>query len=239
MKFRDDARPFLDGDQFSAGHEFRVAEPERAIALRTETLQRIVRGKRIIHVGFADHLPLIEQKLADDRWLHSQLCEAAARCAGVDTNADAIALVERRFGISDLHHFDANEDKPPDALTSQSWDYLVAADVLEHVDNPVRFLAKLAEKLPVERIVITVPNAFCLESVRSIFRHSELINTDHRYWFTPYTLAKVGVRAGLEVEEFFLCQNAYAPSRLWDPVLRRFPLLRETIVMVFRVNRRG
>lgn len=239
MKFRSDALPYLDGKEFSNGLAFRVADPERQIALRTETLQGIVRDKKIIHVGFADHLPLIAQKLAENRWLHAQLCEAAARCAGVDTNSEAIALVEQAFGIGDLHNFDVDVDAPPASLTSESWDYLVAADVLEHVDNPVRFLALLAEKLPVKRVVITVPNAFSLENVRSIFRNEELINTDHRYWFTPYTLAKVGVRAGLEVEEFFLCQNGYAPSRLWDPILRRFPLLRETVVMVFDARRRG
>ncbi len=239
MRLPDNAQPYLDGSQFSAGMAFRIAQPERDIALRTETLEGIVRGRKIIHIGFADHVPLIEQKLKDGRWLHARLCGVASRCAGVDTNAEAIELIGRNFGFDDLHRFDAVAEAPPAALTTEDWDYLVAADVLEHVDNPVQFLASLAAKLPVERIVITVPNAFAAANLFAIRRHQEVINTDHRYWFTPYTLAKVGVRAGLEVEEFFYCQNGHAPSRLRDPLLRRFPMLRETILMVFKAGPSG
>ena len=39
-------------------------------------------------------------------------------------------------------------------------------------------------------------------------RHSsELINSDHRYWFSPYTIAKVMLQAGMELDEIFFANR--------------------------------
>jgi hypothetical protein len=45
-------------------------------------------------------------------------------------------------------------------------------------------------------LVLTTPNAFRYQAALQSLRGQEIINSDHRYWFSPYTLAKVMWRAG-------------------------------------------
>ena len=59
------------------------------------------------------------------------------------------------------------------------------------------------------KYVITVPNALCFTRKAVFMNGFERINTDHRYWFTPYTIAKVMYEAGIMPEE--CCFVSYAP----------------------------
>jgi hypothetical protein len=67
--------------------------------------------------------------------------------------------------------------------------------------------------------------------------HKELINSDHRYWFTPYTLAKVVTRAGFTSLRLGFVENGVPRSRggirraLKQRLLRMHPALREVLVM--------
>ena len=83
------------------------------------------------------------------------------------------------------------------------WDYLVAGEIVEHLDNPVEFLRLLNEryKQRVDKIIITVPNAFRINNLTFSMKGQECINTDHRYWFTPYTICKVVHRANFVIEQ--------------------------------------
>lgn len=52
----------------------------------------------------------------------------------------------------------------------------------------------------------------------------EQINTDHRYWFSPHTIAKVMVRAGIRPEEvLFVDQYNYWPKRVacWKQYIKK------------------
>jgi hypothetical protein len=85
----------------------------------------------------------------------------------------------------------------------------------------------------VSRLIVTVPNATILHQMLNVRKGIELINTDHRYWFTPFTLGKVGTRAGFKIEEFGYCQN-YMPGTFFKNMLvKRYPMLRDSVVMIF------
>ena len=124
-------------------------------------------------------------------------------------------------------------ENPPAEIVSKKWDYIVAGEVLEHIDDPVMFLKSIREKYGActERILITVPNALSYTNFRFALRNIEMINTDHRFWFTPYTLLKVASQAGITVEDFDLCGDD-KPSlfsvKWW---LKDKPLFRNRIVL--------
>ncbi|MEX0741590.1 MAG: hypothetical protein WD079_02255, partial [Phycisphaeraceae bacterium] len=65
-------------------------------------------------------------------------------------------------------------------------------------------------------------------------RGCELINTDHRYWFTPYTLGKVAVEAGLMPREVRMCRNGIVKRRsiMKNRLMRRRPLNRGGILLI-------
>ena len=53
------------------------------------------------------------------------------------------------------------------------------------------------------KYIITVPNAFCFLKTSVYQEGIEFINSDHRYWFTPYTIAKIMIEAKIVPEELF------------------------------------
>lgn len=195
----------------------------------------------MLHVGCVDHLPLIDEKIEAETWMHEILCSVAAKCGGIDTNAEGIEALRKR-GYDDLWVGDPSETTDSD-LMSRDWDVLFLGEMLEHVDDPVGFLRRLHVVWAgrAETVVVTVPNALSWSTIRGgLGAGTEVVNTDHRYWFTPFTLAKVAHQAGFDVEQLYMCESfeygltGGAFSRLKQSVLawglRRRPIFRSVIV---------
>lgn len=202
---------------------------------RFDVLAQQVAGKHVIHVGCVDHGPAgIRKKMQRGRWLHQTLSAVAERCFGVDLDEEGIAYMREQLGYTDVAVVDvAEQDCPP--LMAQRWDYLLLPEVLEHIGDPVQFLEALRRRFcdRVAEMVITVPNAFARRNFRLARRGIERINSDHRFWFTPYTLTKVVMDAGLEPHRISLCSRGPIKPRalISNACARRYPLLRNSIVM--------
>ena len=195
-----------------------------------------------MHLGCVDHLPLLEAKRARGEWLHARLCRSAARCLGIDIHAEGVEYLRNELHIRDVVCADLTRDDVP-ALREAEWDLLVVAEMLEHTDDPVAFLRGLRKHCfgGVRELALTAPNAFRLDGIRDSLRGFETINSDHRYWFTPFTLGKVLVRAGWEPLDFqFVQGRPWSGSRVGSLprrlLCRRFPTLRDTLVMTAGVG---
>lgn len=235
MKFDNEVLPYLKGEKFSNGMMIRVAEFDSGVVSRFDKVLEYTKGKKVIHLGFADHLPLIEDKIKKRKWLHGLILENATKCIGVDIDTEATHFISQKLGIKDVYEHDITSGPLLDAITGDNWDVMILGELLEHVDNPVAFLKSIKERYGkyVKQIIITVPNAFDLGSLRVLRRNREFINTDHRYWYSPYTLAKIGYQAGYNVDEFFFCQSHLPKGGFWRFLLKRYPMIREGIFMVF------
>ncbi|MFN8341109.1 MAG: hypothetical protein U0V64_05520 [Cyclobacteriaceae bacterium] len=240
MRFSEDALAYLRGEKFSNGFTIATAVPEASVPGRLETVLGLCTGKRVVHLGCADHLDIIDQKIANRTWLHARLMEVAASCIGVDNNEEALAHL-RAKGYRDLHTADITRQDALPAIIDSHWDIMLLGEIIEHIGNPVMFLEELRKRYAgsVDRIVLTTPHAFRFKNfTRSARRHVELVNSDHRFWFTPYTLAKVAMDAGLQPEEFWLVENMAPTQRAYFKrwLLKQYPAYRDTIVMVCRLG---
>lgn len=247
MEFESNINDYLSGSSFSSGKIVKICQKGDPLRDRLSIIEDICEGKDIIHLGCVDHLPLIERKIRDNVWLHARLCSCAHRCLGIDINDKGIDYLVTKLGYSDVICADITKDYIPDLIDYQ-WDYLIMGEILEHVDDPCAFLTTIHEKYSqnINRMIITVPNAFSWQNISHTISHEECINTDHRYWFTPYTLGKVVTQAGMKVEQFLFCQpslpNRKIQSLLLHPIslvrhaiLRRYPATRQTLVMVVKL----
>lgn len=104
---------------------------------------------------------------------------------------------------------------------------------MEHVDNPVYFLKKIKDKFSFDKIIITIPNALRMDNFTQTIINTENINSDHRYWFTPYTLSKILSQSGLNAQEITLLQWHGLKGKQKFRHLARyiFPLLRDTLII--------
>lgn len=247
MIFDKEVLDYLNGVAFSNGLNIRISCGGEPIKDRFQIIESLSKGKNIIHLGCVDHLPLIHKKIEQNLWLHARLCDCASRCLGIDINREGVEYIKNMFGYEDVVCANIIEEDIEE-IKDDSWDYLVLGEVLEHVDNPCMFLNRIREcySTNIDRLILTVPNAFSWQNITYTFSQTECINTDHRYWFTPYTLAKIISQAGMRVEQFFFCQPmsenrgllslARHPKLLFHHILfSRYPATRQTLLAVAKV----
>jgi len=220
--------PYLTGEKFSSS--FEISLWNMPYLDRIGFLENKCRGKNIIHIGFADHKDLIMKKLQNNVWLHKRLLDVCNVCFGIDIDCQAVEFVRNTLGISNVYCLDLINQDLPSELSKSHFDYVLLPEVLEHLDDPLLFLKEIRRKFNdiAERIIVTVPNAFRLLNFHLAMKNSEGINTDHRYWFTPYTILKLIVRAGFEPEGLFMADLYPSSSDL--PF--KIPILREDIVLI-------
>jgi 2-polyprenyl-3-methyl-5-hydroxy-6-metoxy-1,4-benzoquinol methylase len=241
MKIEPRFEPYLLGTTFDNELAFSTAPVRtsgRELCDRLGYLVNLCRGRRVLHLGCCDHPPLIPAKFKEGTWLHEQLTRASAECLGLDIDSEAVEFVKRETGFDNVWVADLAQAAPESVVRAPVWDLLVAGEIVEHLDNPVDFLSRVNRNLRshCREILITVPNAFSLQNFGGALRHEEKINSDHRFWFTPYTLAKILTRSGYQPAAFeYVSHGRLVPGgirswlRYW--ILRRYPSLRQTLVM--------
>ena len=227
---------YLSGKKFDNYVELKIpVENKNVLESRNSLLKRLVKGKKIIHVGCVDHMEIIDEKIRIGEWVHQILDESASRCLGIDIFAPGIEYMKTKLGYSDVLCHDLIADPPSDVILNEQWDYILLGEILEHVDNPVQFLSAIKSKYGtvIKKIIVTVPNAFNLNNFRKVFKDIEHINSDHRYWFTPYTLSKVYTMAGVRPEKVYTCLFMEPNTRgtISKMALKRYPLLRDSLIL--------
>jgi len=217
MKIDKEVSQYLEGEMLSNGHPFRIERSE--VVRRNDLLVRLADGLVVLHVGCADHVELIQAKRETGSYLHDLLSGSAARVVGSDINEDALERM-RQMGTVDLY----SAGEVPSDL---SFDLVLVPDVIEHIPNVGDFLEGLRQYAC--DVVITTPNALRMHN-RLLFTH-ELVNTDHRYWFSPYTLAKCLVTAGYDIKQMWYTDtlSRRSPVRSW--LKRTYPACRDGLAI--------
>ena len=161
------------------------------------------------------------------------LTDLCSDCIGVDIDSEAVEYAKTVSGLANIYTHDITSENKLPEISGNTFDYILLGEVLEHIGNPVEFLQKIQMNYGdnCKEIIITVPNATRFGNVRNIFRSAETINSDHRFFFTPYTLAKIARDAGIRLKSVRMAR--YAPAgTLKRSLLNRFPLGAENIVFV-------
>lgn len=241
MKIEESILPYLKGEKFSNKLSLKIAQKETVVD-RIEYLCRYATGKKIIHVGCVDHLPLIREKIKNRTWLHQRLNEVACLQFGIDLNEEGINYI-KTLGFDNVAVENILEGSVHPTIRQHQWDAVILGEILEHVENPVLFLTNLRERYQslAKELVITVPNALAINNAFFAFFNKEQINSDHYYWFSPYTLSRILIKAGFtplyhDFATYFPLQNGNHPLKkiFLKYLLTRNPSYRADLVYVAR-----
>ncbi|NSW94483.1 MAG: methyltransferase domain-containing protein, partial [Bacteroidales bacterium] len=202
MIIDDQILNYLKGEAFSTGL---VAEfsKERHVPLARETvIVNSVEGKKVVHAGCSDHIPVIREKISTNSWLHKLLTEKAVKCIGIDIDSESIEFLKNELGYTNVYCADIVKDDIP-AIREDSWDYVVFGEMIEHLGNPVSFLSEFRIRygMNVKNFIVSVPNILNINRYRNMLNYREVINSDHMFWFTPYTISRILVSAGYRPEK--------------------------------------
>ena len=160
--------------------------PHARVVDRTSFVRSFVKDKEVVDVGFVDQSRMVA-KHALGTWLHADVRANAASAVGIDADEDGVRLARELGYVA----FAADRESEADirSLELEPADVLLAGELIEHLDQPGRFLeaAKLLVK-PDGRLLITTPNAPSLTNFLGSLLYRELVNPDHVAWFSWHTL---------------------------------------------------
>jgi hypothetical protein len=201
MKIEPGVLKYLKGDSFQRNLNVDIGKTKHRIISRESAITEIIRNKDVIHIGCSDHIQHIEEKIKNNKWLHKLISDNARSCIGIDIDKESIEFIKNKLGYTNVFHWDILNDVF-DNITSKNWDYVVFGEIIEHLDNPVNFLKELKMKYGenISKFIITVPNIYNKRQFINMMNYREVINSDHRFWFTPYTITKILVSAGYNPE---------------------------------------
>jgi hypothetical protein len=202
MKIEPEVLKYLRGEAFKTSLFVDIGKSKHKITSREAAITEMINNKNVIHIGCSDHIPVIKQKISNNTWLHKLITDNAKNCVGIDIDKDSIEFIRKETEYHNVFQGDILSDNF-EAINNKKWDYVVFGEIVEHLDNPVNFLKVFKERYGhrVDKFIITVPSIYNIHQFKNMMNYIEIINSDHRFWFTPYTITKVLVSAGYDPEK--------------------------------------
>jgi hypothetical protein len=197
MKLEPQVLKYLKGEAFQTSLNIEIGKEKHRMISRESAITEIIRNTDVIHIGCSDHIQVINDKIKNNIWLHKLITENSKRCIGIDIDKESIEFIKNDLGYQNVFYGNILTDEFRN-ITESKWDYAVFGEIVEHLDDPVHFLKVFKTKYGenVSRFVITVPTVYNKRQFTNMMNYREVINSDHRFWFTPYTISKVLVSAG-------------------------------------------
>jgi len=202
MKLEPGVIKYLKGEAFRTSLNVEIGREKHRLISREAAITEMIKGKSVIHIGCSDHIGVIQEKIRNKTWLHKLITDASTRCIGIDIDRESIEYLKSELGYTNVYHGNILTDELQ-VIKENKWDFAVFGEIIEHIDDPVNFLKVFKEKFGahINSFVITVPNIYNKRQFKNMLNYTEVINSDHRYWFTPYTISKILVSAGYNPEK--------------------------------------
>lgn len=211
---------------------------DRYVDRTAEILERC-RGQRVLHlgcIGFTDCS--VTEKIALARnSLHRKLSELAD-CVGVDIDQQTVEQLRNAGIFHNILVADAErlEELP---LVPNSFDVVLAGDIIEHLSNPGKMLDGAKHALrPDGRLIVSTPNSMGLPAHLRYVTGRFHEGLQHVLCFNAITLDQLLTRHGYKVLESFTCHQRFAEKsrsfKLGRAFFRKFPRLGGTLLFVAR-----
>jgi 2-polyprenyl-3-methyl-5-hydroxy-6-metoxy-1,4-benzoquinol methylase len=166
----------------------------------------IENGREILEFGSA--AGYFTRYLREERGATVDIVELDSHCAG------QAAAYARRCCVGDIERYAWK-----DAFSEQMYDYILFADVLEHLKDPWRVLSESAALLKSGgRIIISVPNIAHAQILASLYNNDfsyadvGIMDKTHLRFFTEATLRDMIRESGLETCELVPVETPVLPQ---------------------------
>lgn len=198
-------------------------EKQFEVVQRLELVKCLCKGKKVLHLG-CTNWPYTQDAIDAGTLLHKDLAETCSELYGFDFDQEGIdALASKGFGKlfrADLEKLDAVE-------LNETFDVIVAGEMIEHLNNPGMFLDGIKRFMNRETLlVITTINAysgmrFFIYGFRGRGGKLEPVHPDHVAYYSYSTLKLLLERHGYGITNFFF-YDLGAEHRPFNGKLRNF-----------------
>ncbi|MGH8318090.1 MAG: methyltransferase domain-containing protein [Steroidobacteraceae bacterium] len=193
---------------------------------RIKSIVSACAGRRVLDLGAMDETAW-KSKRGRGTWLHEEIARVAHRVEGVDNStmvptgglATAQNALIRRGDIEDLGHLITELGEVPEIV--------VAGELIEHVENPLRFLRQFAEipQLAGSELILSTPNATALHNFLIGLARRESTHQDRLCILSYKTLTTLCRRAGFSNWEIIPYYSRFTEMQERHLGLARFAVL--------------
>ncbi len=179
-----------------------IKKPE--LVDRVEYIQKACAGKKVLHLGCTDY-PFTQTMIENEMLLHHKLQKTARELYGFDFDQNGIDVLSAA-GVENLYR--ANLEKLEEVDLNETFDVIVAGEMIEHLSNPGLFLKGIQRFMsPTTNLLITTINAYCgmrmwTYGLRGQGGLHEPVHPDHVAYYSYSTLKVLIERENLRVEKF-------------------------------------
>lgn len=209
---------------------------------RVEFIKQMCKGKKVLHLGCTNY-PYTEESIKHDMLLHFELKKIAGELYGFDFDQRGLDILAKA-GEKNLYRGDL--EKLQEVELNETFDVIVAGEMIEHLSNPGLFLQGIKRFMNEEtKLLITTINAysgmrFFIYGLRGRGGEQEPVHPDHVAYYSYRTLSVVVERADLRVEEFAFYDlgpehrphNHWAYNILNDASVKISPQLSDGVIAV-------
>lgn len=170
---------------------------------RQDFVVAYARGKSVLHLGCVD-TGFSQEKFEAGLFLHARLHNVTKKLWGVDIDRAGLDWM-RSQGWQNLYELDIEHLDAEPRIISEPFELLVLTEVIEHLDNPGRFLEALRPMFHAQtELLVTTPNATSLGNIITNLRHTETVHPDHNFWFSYHTLRGLLNKYGYQIRQVAL-----------------------------------
>ncbi len=185
---------------------------ERILVPRPVDRYRYVRercaGLRVLDLGAYDETEVDRPQHASWRWLHAEIAAVAREVLGVDASPRlrTVGAVTTHCGTRIVYGTVENLD---DLLSDFEPEMIVAGELIEHTQDTLGWLGRLAATAPGVRLLATTPNATSIINILLAFLGRENNHPDHLHVYSYKTLSTLA--AWVPLREFTIRPYFYDP----------------------------
>ncbi len=172
---------------------------------RVDLIKKSCEGKKVLHLG-CTNFPYTKESIANKMLLHFELEKVASELYGFDFDQEGLDLL-KSAGAKNLYRADLQ--KLDDVGLTETFDVIIAGEMIEHLSNPGLFLQGITRFMnPESNLVITTINAYCamrfmIYCVRGKGGRNEPVHPDHVAYYSYKTLSLILERENLTVRKFY------------------------------------
>ena len=162
-------------------------------------------GKRVLHLG-CTNWPYTKEAIDNNMLLHFELAKSARELYGFDFDQAGLDILAAAGGEN---LYKVNLERLDDLELDETFDVIVAGEVIEHLSNPGLFLQGIQRFMaPSTHLIITTINAYCgmrfaIYALRGNGGINEPVHPDHVAYYSYKTLSHLVGRSNLDVAEWY------------------------------------
>lgn len=180
---------------------------------RESEILRLCANKKILHIGCCDFPYTV---IRGENLLHLKLSKVTKNdnLWGIDTSEQGCSLLrDMEFD----HILCGSTDQFISELENQSFDIILAGEVIEHVDNPGHFLNSITPIMKNNtELIITTVNATSIYNFIYALIRKEKVHPDHNFYFSFCTIKHLMEKCDLNPIEiyFYKVKNRFVDKML-------------------------